>query len=333
MALETRRRRSALGPGDEPRRHAARTRSSTGPSSTPSPPASTGRRGPRRSVRPETALARSSCASPTSSPGWPRSWTRCRWRTGRRGCPGASSPPPPRSWQRVRRGGLRLLRPHARPARRSCASAGSAASAWSRARSARRVGKLYVEQHFPPDGEGAHGRAGRQPGRGLPAEHHRPRLDERGDPGAGRWTSSSAFTPKIGYPDRWRDYSTLEITPGRPGRQRRGAPDAFELDRELRQARQADRPRRVVHDAADGERLLQPADERDRVPGRDPAAAVLRRRGRRRGELRRDRRRDRPRDRPRLRRPGRQVRRRRQPARLVDRRRTASEFDEARPRR
>ena len=30
------------------------------------------------------------------------------------------------------------------------------------------------------------------------------------------------------------------------------------------------------HDAADGQRLLQLDDERDRVPGRDPAAAVLR---------------------------------------------------------
>ena len=39
-----------------------------------------------------------------------------------------------------------------------------------------------------------------------------------------------------------------------------------------------------------------PLAERDRLPGRHPAAAVLRSEGRRRGELRRDRRRDRPRD-------------------------------------
>ena len=56
-----------------------------------------------------------------------------------------------------------------------------------------------------------------------------------------------------------------------------------------------------------------PRHERDRVPGRDPAAAVLRRRRRRRRQLRRHRRGDRARDRPRLRRPGQQVRRRRQP--------------------
>ncbi len=47
-----------------------------------------------------------------------------------------------------------------------------------------------------------------------------------------------------------------------------------------------------------------PEHERDRLPGRDPAAAVLRREGRRRGQLRRHRRGDRPRDQPRLRRPG-----------------------------
>ena len=85
---------------------------------------------------------------------------------------------------------------------------------------------------------------------------------------------------------------------------------AFEFDRQLAQARRAGRPRRVVHDAADGQRLLQPGHERDRLPGRDPAAAVLRPRGRRRRQLRRHRRGHRPRDRPRLRRPGLAVRRR-----------------------
>jgi hypothetical protein len=47
-----------------------------------------------------------------------------------------------------------------------------------------------------------------------------------------------------------------------------------------RQDRQAGRPQRMGHDAADGERLLQRAAERDRVPGSNPAAAVLRRQGR-----------------------------------------------------
>ena len=75
---------------------------------------------------------------------------------------------------------------------------------------------------------------------------------------------------------------------------------------------------RVVHDAADGQRLLQPHAQRDRLPRRVPAAAVLQPQRRSGGELRRDRRDHRPRDRPRLRRPGRQIRRRRHSSRLVD---------------
>ena len=66
----------------------------------------------------------------------------------------------------------------------------------------------------------------------------------------------------------------------------------------------------VGHDAADGQRLLQPRRSNEIVfPAGDPAAAVLRSDGRRRGQLRRDRRGHRPRDQPRLRRPGQPVRR------------------------
>ena len=100
--------------------------------------------------------------------------------------------------------------------------------------------------------------------------------------------------------------------PRRPDRQRR--PRLGVRDRPAaRQDRRAGRPRRVVHAAADRQRLLQPRHQRDLLPGRHPAEAVLRP-GRRRGrELRRHRLGDRPRDRPRLRRPGRAVRRRGQP--------------------
>ncbi|CAA9271326.1 MAG: Metallopeptidase, partial [uncultured Actinomycetospora sp.] len=69
---------------------------------------------------------------------------------------------------------------------------------------------------------------------------------------------------------------------------------------------------------ADRQRLLPPGHQRDLLPGRDPAAAVLQPRRGGGGELRRHRCRHRPRARPRLRRPGRAVRRRRQPPRLVD---------------
>ncbi len=47
------------------------------------------------------------------------------------------------------------------------------------------VGRLYVERHFPPDAKAADGRAGGQPARGLPRQHHRPGVDDAGDPAAG----------------------------------------------------------------------------------------------------------------------------------------------------
>src|SRR3989442_586721 len=85
-----------------------------------------------------------------------------------------------------------------------------------------------------------------------------------------------------------------------------------------REDRQAGRPRRVGHDAADGERLLQPGDERDRVPGRDPPAALFQSRRRRRDQLWRDGCGDRSRADPPLRRRGPPVRRRPELSRLGD---------------
>ena len=129
------------------------------------------------------------------------------------------------------------------------------------------------------------------------------------------------FTPKIGYPNKWRDYSKLEIKKDDlVGNMMR----AFEHENTLpaRQGRQADRSRAVGHDAADHQRVLQPGPQRDRLPRRHPAAAVLQSRGGRCGELRRHRRGDRPRDGPRLRRPGPPLRRHRRAARLVDEDRT-----------
>ena len=78
----------------------------------------------------------------------------------------------------------------------------------------------------------------------------------------------------------------------------------------VRAARRAGRQGRVGDARALGQRVLPPAAQRGRLPGRHPAAAVLLRRGRRRCELRRDRRGHRPRDHARLRRPGQPLRRR-----------------------
>ena len=108
------------------------------------------------------------------------------------------------------------------------------------------------------------------------------------------------FTPKIGYPDEWRDYEGLDVVPGDLVATVRSA-RRFDAALRVRQGGRSDRRARMAHVPADGQRLLQPRPQRDRVPRRDPAAAVLRCRGRGCGELRRHRRGDRPRGRPRLR--------------------------------
>lgn len=73
------------------------------------------------------------------------------------------------------------------------------------------VGKIYVERHFPPESK--------EQMQDLVA-NLRMALDERLDtlPWMGDETKAQAheklekFTPKIGYPDKWRDYSDLVVT-------------------------------------------------------------------------------------------------------------------------
>jgi putative endopeptidase len=93
------------------------------------------------------------------------------------------------------------------------------------------VGQLYVEQHFPPRAK----------------ERMVELVDNlveafRRDFDALDWMGEQtrrealakleAFTPKIGYPDRWRDYSALEVDPSDLlGNVARAA--AFEIDRNL----------------------------------------------------------------------------------------------------
>ena len=105
----------------------------------------------------------------------------------------------------------------------------------------------------------------------------------------------STFNPKVGYPDKWKDYSRVEITQDSYWNdvveaQRFAVRDDAQIDR------QAGGPSPLGHDHADFQRLLQSAAERDRIPGRNSAAADVRRECHRRGELRRYRPGDRPRN-------------------------------------
>ena len=143
----------------------------------------------------------------------------------------------------------------------------------------------------------------------------RRRVDDRPDQDR-RCEKLAGFSYKIGYPDKWRDYSgsSSSAVPSRT------ACAARPSSTTARWAASASRWTARVGDArAHGQRLLPPAAQRDRLPRRDPAAAVLRRGRRRRHELRRHRRGHRPRDDARLRRPGPPIRRAGPPARLVDR--------------
>ena len=178
------------------------------------------------------------------------------------------------------------------------------------------LGKAYVRDYFPPE---AKARADAMVKNLIAAL----RADLATLPWMGEATRKAAlakldtFDPKIGYPvpvarllrpdDRPR-----AVRAERPARQRirvRAGPE------EDRQARRQDR---VGHVAADGQRVLQPAEERDRVSRRHSAAALLRREGRRRRQLRGDGIGHRSRDDARIRRPGPQVRRPGQHARVVD---------------
>ncbi|CAA9421806.1 MAG: Metallopeptidase, partial [uncultured Pseudonocardia sp.] len=216
-----------------------------------------------------------------------------------------------------RRGGrgLRVPRPHAV----GHAGAAGALEARRRVRRGRRGRGRRPRLRgaaLPARGEGADGRARREPRRGLPAQHLRARLDGSADAPAGAGEAGEVHAE-----DRLPGH--LEGLLGSGGARRRPAGQRRARRRlahrhAAREDREAGRPGRVADDAADRQRLLPPPDERDRVPGGDPAAAVLRPRGRRRRQLRRHRCGDRSRDRPRLRRPGPPLRRRRHHDRLVD---------------
>ena len=93
------------------------------------------------------------------------------------------------------------------------------------------LGRLYVERHFPP--------AAKEQMDKLVAnllEAYRREITDLTWMSADTKTRAleklAAFTPKIGYPDHWRDYSALEVRPeDLIGNARRAA--AFELDRQL----------------------------------------------------------------------------------------------------
>ncbi len=180
------------------------------------------------------------------------------------------------------------------------------------------VGQDWVKKNFPARGQGQHGPAGGRSGKIPGRRHQDPALDERRHQEGGR--------RKAGH-DPQQDRLPGEVARllGPEGEARR--PDRQPAPRRGLRAQlepgppgQAGGREGVGHDAAHGQRLLRPLVQRHQLPGRHPAAAVLRLHHRPGGELRRHRRGHRPRDDPRIRRRGLEVRRPGQPARVADRR-------------
>ena len=114
----------------------------------------------------------------------------------------------------------------------------------------------------------------------------------------------ATFLPKIGYPDKWRDWSASRIGTRQLFRQRRRRGSEFNTTTQWPRSASRSTALEWGMTPQTVNAYYNPTAERDHVPGRDPAAAVLRREGRRRDQLRRHRRGDRPRDDARLRRPG-----------------------------
>ena len=103
-------------------------------------------------------------------------------------------------------------------------------------------------------------------------------MDERLDQAEAQ-RKLKAFGAKLGYPDKWKDYSALTIVRNDLAGNVRGA---NEWNSELRRHKLGgpDRQDRMGHDAANQQRLLLAAAERDLLPGRhlDARCITIRRR-------------------------------------------------------
>ena len=201
------------------------------------------------------------------------------------------------------------------PGRQGAAPAMEALSHHGRQLAGRDPGAGLRQEILHAGGQDPGARDGAQRPGGVPRPARPAHLDERGDQGQG-----VPEARRDGEPDRLPGQVArlLRAQGGRRAVRHQPAPgQRVQRGGRPRPDRQADRPDPLGVLAAHGECLVQPVAQRDHLPRRDPAAAVLRPAGRRRRQLRRHGRRHRARDHPRLRRPGAAVRRRRKPERLV----------------
>ena len=137
------------------------------------------------------------------------------------------------------------------------------------------LGQLYVEKYFPP---AARARMNELIGNLRDVFRDRlKKLDWMSDATAPKALAKfDRFTQKIGHPDKFRDYSKMKLRRDDfLGNIQRAA--IFETRRDNGARRQSGGQNRVAHDAANRQRLLQSAPERDCFPRRNSSAAVFRR--------------------------------------------------------
>ncbi|HRP12011.1 MAG TPA: hypothetical protein PLK37_13340 [Terricaulis sp.] len=146
------------------------------------------------------------------------------------------------------------------------------------------IGQIYVQRHFPPEAKAQMLEL---------VENMRTAYGQRID--QLQWMSAetkvvareklAAFRPKIGYPDKWRDYSTLDVRAG----------DAYGNAKRAQLWNHAEEVSRLGQQTDRDEWFMTPQTVNAYYnPRGDPAAALLRSQRRSGRELRRDRRRDRP---------------------------------------
>ena len=265
-----------------------------------------GRRGQRPPAR---ASSRRFAALARSVP--PAEWrTYLRWHAARsRGAASSRRPSRTRTSPSTGRSST------ARPSRRS---AGGASRPRRTTALGEAVGPIYVARAFSPQAKERMKRPRREHARRAQGAHRGAPVDERRDEGPGpeearRLRREDRLPGHLARLLGARDLARRPVSPRTSAARR-----VFETKRNLAKlGKPIDRTEWGMTPPTVNA-YYNSIDERDRLPGRHPPAAVLLRgRGRRR-ELRRDRRRDRPRDDARLRRLGQPVRRGRQPQELVD---------------
>ena len=136
------------------------------------------------------------------------------------------------------------------------------------------LGEVYVKKAFPPE---AKARMKELVNNLIVAlREDIPTLDWMSEPTRQAAIAKlNAFTVKIGYPDKWRDYSTLKIDRNSYADNLLRA-SQYERQRNLAKIGQPVERDEMGHDAADRQRLQQLAAERNSFPGGNSAAAILR---------------------------------------------------------